>query len=197
MATKPSVAVAAAAATFALLAFAAPAQAELQTWRLTATTNYVQAGFSGPAFADIGYTFAIDLVIDTQVPNVNSSFAGAVKSFTIEGLISQAEGFMGAYGGGPIYIEPRSPRSDGVDFVYLMNTGGPSNADVPSALTAMSMSVSSGLSSLQVGFGDYLIVAGPSSFVMTSSVPEPSAAWLLLAGLPLLALKRSRRNAIA
>lgn len=195
MAIKPSVAVA--ATTLTLLAFAAPAQAELQTWRLTATTHYAQAGLSGPAFADIGYTFAIDFVIETQVPHVNSIFAGAVKSFTLEGLTSQADGFMGAYGGGPIYIEPRSQRSDGVDLVHLMNSGGPFNADVPSALNAMSMSVSNGSSSLQVFFGDYLIAAAPSSFVMTSPVPEPSAAWLLLAGLPLLALKRGRRTTSA
>jgi len=200
MAIKPAFAVAAAA--LASLTFATTAQAELQTWRLTATSYQVQDGFTAPAFADLGNSFTIDYVIDTQTPSFDGwpgMFSGAVKSFTIDGVTSQSEGYISAHGGGlnAINIWPTDARSDGIDFISFNNFAASFNADVASALKEFATFASTSSTDLRVDFGDNSIWAKPSSFVMTSSVPEPSAAWLLLVGLPLLALKRSRRNATA
>ena len=198
MNTQASSAVAAAA--FTLLAFAAPAQAELQTWRLTAKSYQVQGGFTAPAFAEVGNIFTIDYVIDTQTPsfyNWPGMYSGAVKSFTIDGVTSLSGGYISAHGGlNAINIWPSDARSDGIDFISFNNFAGEFNADVALALKEFATSATTNRTDLRVDFGDKSIWAKPSSFVMTS-VPEPSAAWLLLVGLPLLALKRSRRTTAA
>jgi hypothetical protein len=192
MAIKPAFAVAAAA--LAALAFAAPAQADLQTWRLTATSYQVQGGFTAPAFAEVGNSFTIDYVIDTQTPSFDGwpgMFSDAVKSFTINGVTSQSEGYISAHGGlNAINIWPSDARSDGIDFISFNNFAGEFNADVASALKEFATFASTSSTDLRVDFGDKSIWAKPSSFVMTSSVPEPSTAWLLLVGLPLLAVGR-------
>jgi hypothetical protein len=200
MAIKPSAAVAAAA--LASLALASAAQAELQTWRLTATTYEVSEGFTAPAFAEIGKAFTVDYVIDTQVPAFDGwpgLFEGAVKSLTIGGVTSEAGGYVIADDSGlnGINAWPSDPRSNGIDFISFYNAGESSSADVASTLKLLSTFASSYLTVLRVDFGDNSVHASPTSFVMTSSVPEPSAAWLLLVGLPALALKRSRRTAAA
>ena len=199
MAIKPSFA--AVAAALASLAFAAPAQADLQTWRLTATSYQVQEGFTAPAFAEVGNSFTIDYVIDTQTPSFDTwpgMFSGAVKSFTINGVTSQSEGYISAHGGlNAINIWPSDARSDGIDFISFNNFAASFNADVASALKEFATFASTSSTDLRVDFGYKSIWAKPSSFVMTSSVPEPSAAWLLLAGLPLLAVKRCRRTTTA
>lgn len=201
MAIKPSCAVVAAAATFALLAFAAPAQAELQTWRLTATSYSVETGFIAPSFAEIGKSFTVDYVIDTQKPAIDSwsgLFSGAVKSFTINGVTSDAGGyFLVSDGLNAINVQPNGARSDGIDFISFNNFAGGSKPDVASALKGFVSAVPTGATDLRVDFGDMSIHAKPVSFAMTSPVPEPSSAWLLLVGLPLLALVRNRRNATA
>lgn len=202
MAVKPSAAVAAAAATLTLLAFAAPAQAELQTWRLTATSYRVQGGFTAPAFAELGNSFTIDYVIDVQTPSFGNwpgMFSDAVKSFTINGVTSHSEGYISAHGSGlnAINIWPSEARSDGIDFISFNNFAASFNGDVASALKEFATFASTSSTDLRVDFGDKSVWAAPTSFVMTSPVPEPSAPWLLLMGLPLLALKRNRRNATA
>lgn len=201
MAIKPAFAVAAAA--LASLAFASAAQAELQTWRLTATSYEVERGFTAPAFAEVGNSFTIDYVIDVQTPSLEGWFGlfdGAVKSFTINGVTSLSDGYVVSLEDGglnAINIWPRNLRSDGIDFISFNNFEGTPSADVASALRDFAAFASTGYTDLRVDFGENSVWAAPTSFVMTSSVPEPSAAWLLLMGLPVLALKRSRRNATA
>lgn len=203
MAIKPSAAVATAAAALTLLAFAAPAQAELQTWRLTTTTFWVLPDFTPPAFAEVGNSFTIDYVIESQLPAQEDwpgLFDGAVKSFTINGVKSQADGhaLVSDRGGlNGINTYPSDARSDGINFISFYNAGEFSSADVASTLKLLSTFATSDLTVLRVDFAENSLWARPSSFVMTSAVPEPSAAWLLLAGLPLLTLKRGRRNATA
>ena len=196
MAVKPSAAFAAAAATLALLAFAAPAQAELQTWRLTAQSYDVQAGSTAPAFAEVGKSFAIDFVFDTEVQSREGwggVFEGVVKSFTVNGITSEAVGDILADGAGLNVFGswPSAPRSDGLTGIGLSDLSDVFYPDVASALKGFATSVPTGSVSLQLNFVDSAVSAQPISFVMTS-VPEPSAAWLLLMGLPCLALKRSR-----
>lgn len=199
MAIKPSAAVA--AATLTLLAFAAPAQAELQTWRLTAQSYDVRAGSTAPAFAEVGKSFAIDFVFDTQVPSREGwggVFEGVIKSFTVNGITSEAVGDILADGAGLNVFGswPSASRSDGLTGIGLSNLSDDFYPDVASALKGFATSVPTGSASLQLNFVDSAVSAQPISFVMTS-VPEPSAAWLLLVGLPVLALKRRRRNATA
>lgn len=198
MAIKPSFAVAAAA--LASLAFAAPAQAELQTWRLTATSFKVGNDLPGPAFAEVGKSFAIDFVFDTQVPAVDGwpgMFDGAIKSFTANGITSEALGGIVANGDGinAFGSWPSAPRSDGLIDISFYNLGGVFHADVASALKEFAAVAATDSTGVQLNFVDWTVYAQPTSFVMTSSVPEPSAAWLLLVGLPLLALKSSRVSA--
>lgn len=202
MAIKPSAAVAAAAATLTLLAFAAPAHAELQTWRLTSTSIKVGNDLPGPAFAEVGKSFAIDFVFDTLAPVIDGwpgMFEGAIKSFTINGITSQATGDILATGEGinAFGTWPSAPRSDGLTDVSFHNFEAAFHHDVASALKEFATFAPTSSTGLQLIFVDVTVYAQPTSFVMTSPVPEPSAAWLLLAGLPLLALKRSRRNATA
>lgn len=197
MAVKPSAAVAAAAATLALLAFAAPAQAELQTWRLMATTQEVSEGFTAPAFAAIGNTFTVDYVIDTQTPSNldwEGSFDDAVKSVTINGVTSVPTGTIVASEGGVngIHIWTNEIRADNIDFIAFNVLHDFTLTDITSTLELFQVLVQVGWTNLRVDFGSDHILAQPMSFAMTSSVPEPSAAWLLLMGLPCLALKRSR-----
>ncbi|MBU0915417.1 PEP-CTERM sorting domain-containing protein [Aquabacterium parvum] len=201
MAIKPCAAVA--AATLTLLAFAAPAQAELQTWSLTATAYELTDGFTAPAFAELGKTFRIDYVIDIQTPSLegwSGLFDGAVKSFTINGLTSLSEGYVVSVDEGGlngINTWPIDARSDGIDFVSFFNLDATSYTDVASTLKDLATFAPTSSTVLRVDFGENSVWAAPTLFVMTSAVPEPSAAWLLLMGLPLLVLKRNRRNAAA
>lgn len=197
MAIKPAFAVAAAA--LASLAFASAAQAELQTWRLNATSYRVESGFTAPSFLEVGKSFTVDYVIDTQASSWGGGadlFTGAVKSFTIDGVTSESGGYVLAFEGlNAINVGPNGARLDGIDFISFNNFAGGNKADVASALKGFATAAPLGDTDLRVDFGDMSVYASPTSFVMTSSVPEPSAAWLLLMGLPVLALKRSRRNA--
>jgi hypothetical protein len=199
MAIKPAFAVAAAA--LASLAFAAPAQADLQTWRLSATSSQVESGFTAPSFLEVGKGFTIDYVIDTQAPSWGSGvalFLGAVKSFTLNGVTSGSAGYIAAADGlNALNVGPSDARLDGIDFVSFNNFAGGDEADVASALKGFATAVPLGDTELRVDFGYMSIYASPTSFVMTSAVPEPSAAWLLLAGAPLLAIQRRRRSAAA
>ncbi|MBU0915415.1 hypothetical protein [Aquabacterium parvum] len=201
MAIKPAFAVAAAA--LASLAISAPAQADLQTWRLTATSYQVESGFDAPAFAELSKTFTVDYVFDTLTPSLDTwpgTFDGAVKSFTINGDRSQAGGYIVTLGGdgfSVINVMPSKKRSDGINFISFNHPDGVASADVASALKDFAAKTAMGRTELRLDFGAYSIYASPTSFVMTS-VPEPSAAWLLLAGVPLLAIQqRGRRSAAA
>lgn len=201
MAIQPAFAVAAAA--LASLAFATTAQAEFQTWRLTATSYQVEAGFDAPAFAELSKTFTVDYVFDTLTPSRDTwpgMFDGAVKSFTLNGATSQAGGYIVTLAGdgfSAINVKPSKERNDGIDFISFNNLDGVTSADVASALKDFAAKTAMGGTELRMDFGSYSIYASPTSFVMTS-VPEPSAAWLLLAGVPLLAIQqRGRRSAAA
>ncbi len=201
MAIKPASVFAAAA--IASLAFAAPAQAELQTWSLTGTAYEVSEGFTAPAFAEVGKTFRIDYVIDIQTPSLegwSGHFDGAVKSFTINGLTSLSEGYVVSVNDGGlngINTWPIDARSDGIDFISFFNLQAASYTDVASTLKDLATFATASSTVLRVDFGDNSVWAQPTSFVMTSSGPEPSAAWLLLVGLPALVAKRNRRTTTA
>lgn len=187
-------------ASLAFLFYSASAQAELQTWRLTSTTYQVQASFAPPAFAQIGKDFHIDYVVDTQTPSFpgwDGLFSGAVKSFSINGITSQSEGYISAHGGlNAINIWPSSSRSDGIDFLSLGNFSETHTPDVTSALKDFADSVQTKWTDLRVDFGDKSIWAKPSSFVMTSSVPEPSGLLLTALGVVgVIGLKKRRRQA--
>lgn len=198
MAIKPTFAIAAAA--LASLAFATSAQAELQTWRLSATSSEVESGFTPPSFLELGKSFTIDYVIDTQAPSWGGGvalFSDAVKSITINGVTSGSDGYILATDGlNAINVSTNDARFAGIDFISFNNLAGGDKADVASALKGFATAVPLGDTELRVDFGHMSVYASPSSFVMTS-VPEPSAAWLLLAGVPLLAIKRGRRSAAA
>ena len=92
---------------------------------------------------------------------------------------------------------PIDARSDGIDFVSFFNLDATSYTDVASTLKDLATFAPTSSTVLRVDFGENSVWAAPTLFVMTSAVPEPSAAWLLLMGLPLLVLKRNRRNAAA
>lgn len=187
-------------ASLAFLVFSASAQAELQTWRLTSTTYQIQDGFTPPVFAQIGKDFYIDYVVDTQTPSFpgwNGMFSGAVKSFSINGIISQSEGYISAHGGlNAINIWPSLDRSDGIDFLSFNNFSGTYTPDVTSALKEFADSAKTPSADLRVDFGDKSIWAKPSSFIMTSSVPEPSSVLLASLGLVgVIGLKKRRHQA--
>ncbi len=186
----------AAIASLAGLFLSAPAaHAELQTWRLTSTVNSVDAGFTPPPFAQLGNVFDIDYVIDTETPSFpgwDGMFSGAIKSFSVNGVTSQADGYISATGSGlnAINVWPISSRMDGIDFLSFNNFSGFLAADVASALHEFSAGTPAAVD-LRVDFGDDSIRATPSSFaVVVASVPEPSPGLLLLAALPLALLRK-------
>lgn len=182
-----------------LIALSAPAQAELQTWQLTATVYQVDSGFTPPPFAAMGQTFQVDFVIDTLVPASDPHFFnGAVTSFSINGITSEAGGYLlNGAGLNAINAAPTSLRADGIDFLSFNNFGGISAPDVTTALQRFAEVVhaSSSFAQIRVDFGEQSVFADPSSFVVTS-VPEPASGALMLLGLPLLLLRKQRmRNA--
>jgi hypothetical protein len=187
-------------ASLAFLFFSASAQAELQTWRLTSTTYQVQNGFTPPAFALIGNDFYIDYLVETQTPSLpgwDGMFSGAVKSFSVNGITSQSDGYISAHGGlNAINIWPSSSRSDGIDFLSFNNFSGTYTPNVTSALEEFADFAPTSSTDLRVDFGDKSIWAKPSSFVMTSSVPEPSSLLLAALGVVgMIGLKNRRQQA--
>lgn len=183
----------------AALAFAASAHADIQTWRLTSTSYRVQDGFTAPAFAQTGNTFSIDYVIDTSAAPLfasDSLFNRPVLSFTINGITSEASGYISAGGGlNAINIWPTSGRNDGIDFISFNNFAGTPQTDIASALKEFSTYAKTRSTDLRVDFGDKSVWAQPSSFVMTSSVPEPTTWFLMLLGAPLVLLRARGQRA--
>ena len=183
----------------AALACAASAHADIQTWRLTSTSYRVQDGFTAPAFAQTGNTFSIDYVIDTSAPTLfgpGSGFSNAVQSFTLNGITSAASGYIMAGGSlNAINIWPTSGRNDGIDFISFNNFAGTPQTDIASALKEFSTYAKTRSTDLRVDFGDKSVWAQPSSFVMTSSVPEPTTWWLMLVGAPLVLLRARGQRA--
>lgn len=177
----------------AISSLSSSVQAELQTWRLTATSYKVENGFTPPPFAEGGKTFQIDYVVDTLKPsqtNWDGLFSGAVQSFTVNGITNQAGGYISADGGfNAINVWPSSVRLDGIDFISFNNFSGVYAPDVTSALNRFSQSATTSATDLRVDFGDLSVWANPSSFVMLP-VPEPTPTLLLLVGLPLVLFRK-------
>ena len=164
------------------LALSASAQAEIQTWRLTATVYQTQGGFSPPAFAQVGNTFSVDYVIDADAPadtQWGSMFPNVVKSFTINGTASAADGYI--LDGWGLNASPDSPRSDGIDFLSFYHFGDFGSGDTRNTLTGFGRASQEGWATLRVDFGPQSVWARSSSFALTP-VPEPSAIWLLAMG---------------
>jgi len=184
----------------AALAFAATAHAEIQNWRLTATSYRVQDGFTAPAFVQTGNTFSIDYVIDTSAAPLSgwdNLFNRSILSFTLNGITSEASGYILAHDGlSAINVSPTQGRSDGIDFISFNNFAGKSQSDVASALKDFSTYAKTPSTDLRVDFGDKSVWAQPSSFVMTS-VPEPASGWLMLVGAPLVLLRARKQGAAA
>lgn len=178
---------------FAIFSLSSTVHAELQTWRLTATSYQVENGFTPPPFAEVGKTFQIDYVVDTLNPsqtNWDGLFSGAVQSFTVNGITNQAGGYiMAGTGFNAINVWPSSVRLDGIDFISFNNFSGIDAPDVTSALNRFSQSATTSATDLRVDFGDLSVWANPSSFVMLP-VPEPTPTLLLLVGLPLVLFRK-------
>lgn len=177
----------------AILSLASSAHAELQTWRLTATSYQINNGFTPPAFAAVGNEFEIYYVIDTTTADGSASgtsFVRAINSFTINGATSQSQGYILNWDGlNAINASPIADRIDGIDFVSFNNLSGMINPDITSALSGFSAAVQTTSTDLRIDFGNSSIWAKPSSFVMTA-VPEPTSALLLLIGMPLVLLRK-------
>jgi hypothetical protein len=177
----------------AILFLANSAHAELQTWRLTATSYQAQNGFTPPAFATVGNNLEIDYVIDTTAAadsGEDSSFSGAIKSFTINGTTSQSAGYIINWNGlNAINVWPITARMDGIDFISFNNFSGVTNSDITSALSGFSAAAQTTSTDLRIDFGDPSVWARPTSFVMLA-VPEPTSALLLLIGIPLVLLRK-------
>lgn len=176
----------------ALSLLSTPAQAETQTWRLSATTYSVQEGFAAPSFAEIGKTFYVDYVIDTATP-IDAGWSGAVKSITVNGIQSDVDGYILSFEGfAAINGAPVGLRADGIDFLSFNNFAGQQATNVLMALQGFASSAGTDAADFRIDFGSDSLWARPNSFAV-SVVPEPMSVLLLSLGVPLTILSSRRR----
>lgn len=174
--------------------FANAANAELQTWQLTATVYKVSDGFSPPFFASIGQTINFDYLIETSTNLTNNfHFMGAVKSVSFDGQDSQVSGYILAMNGLDAINASLANRSDGVNFISFNYFGGSYETSVTDALNGFSAATPSSSVDLRLDFGYNYIWAHPIYFASIPAVPEPPSIILLISGLLLVFLVKLKQ----
>ncbi|WP_290874519.1 hypothetical protein [Aquabacterium sp.] len=139
------------AASAALLALSA--HAELQVWRMTGMV-YDELTSQGGAYVPPssayahGKTVNVDYVVDTAVtaPDGGSTYS-AIRTFTVNGIGSYAEGTIWADGVGlnALNVGPTRPRSDQVSFLSFNRFNGPKATSVSHALADFSTATAAGV----------------------------------------------------
>ncbi|MBI3229397.1 MAG: PEP-CTERM sorting domain-containing protein [Burkholderiales bacterium] len=182
------------------------AHAEIQTWRLTATTTGVSSGFTAPAFASLGHTFSVDYAIDMATPyDAPSGGYKAVKSLTINGVTTQLTNqnyvfAIAANGIGGINTVIPVARADQLQFISYSESWPNPTSTLSSVLSELALMHGQNApyyppNELHLNFVGGSVQAHPTSFAL-SPVPEPTSLGLMLAGLAALgvvARKKSKR----
>lgn len=185
---------------------AAHAQAALQPWTLTATTYMVEAGLNAPAYAQMGKTFSIQYLMDTEAPatpfGLYDTDFYAIENVKINGQVSFGQGYIWTGTGelNAINFEIDPLRADGLSFISLNNTDAKSAANVTQALLNFSQAVANGDTDVRLDFGAKSIWATPLTFTQgfAPAIPEPAAAATFLIGLAaIVAMVRRRKPASA
>jgi hypothetical protein len=182
------------------------AQAALQTWTLTATTYNVEAGFNAPSFARMGKTFSIDFVFDLdakRTPFSDQYDFYAPESITVNGVTTAVDGYIWAGVGSlnAINVAPIADRSDLLNFVSLNNMITRNASSVTEALNNFSEAIVANANSpfmrdvdLRLDFSGKSVWATPTSFAISTAVPEPATNASLLLGLMAIAAMRRKKR---
>ena len=172
---------------------ASTAQAALQTWQFTGTVYQKNDGFVPPAFASIGNTLTVEYLFDTTASIESSTIS---VTFNGETSIVASSNINWAGSLDAINVAPLSLRLDGVNFLSFNYFSPPASTTVSQFLNNYSTEAATPSSSLdlRLDFGPQSVWASPTSFVMISSVPEPSTYVMLLAGLSLIGFITRRKN---
>jgi hypothetical protein len=174
-----------------------PAQAELQSWTITAQSFSSTNNYIAPPFMEPGKSFDITFLIDTLATENNSAvFEGAIKSFTINGITSQSNGIIvNREEFNAIATTPQASRPDEISYISFSTHSAISASNIIASLENFSqVSKNSPISTeITVSFYNGSILARPTSFAVTT-IPEPSSLVLMLLGLPLIFIKRKQSN---
>lgn len=176
--------------------YTSAAQAELQTWRLSATVYQEQGGdFTPPPFAQIGQRVNIDYVINTAAYFNGYFYNGAVVSVSFNGQTSQTGGYVWPSPGFSAINTYLYDRADGVDFLSFNYFNSRQTYSLLEALNDFSTAAPTSDTDFRIDFGPNSVWAHPDSFAV-SAVPEPSSVALLGSGLALIAFaaRKNRRR---
>lgn len=179
------------------LFLAGSANAALETWHLEGTfyQNSNNGSFTIPAEFNLGNSFSVDYVIDTEASSDGWLILNAVKNIAINGLSSEASGYISERGLG-LNVTPSNPIW-GLDFVSF-NAFNLTSRPYPSytttrdllALYALSPLTNSGDIRFDFANSNYTSVWGHVDRFAVAAVPEPASYLLALGGLLSLTIGR-------
>lgn len=187
----------------ALTVTSTAAQAEAETWRLTAKVTRVQDGFTAPSFAQPGSIVTVDYHFDDTAQIDPTSFGVFSNAFSSIKLNGQTLSINGGYvinwdGFKALNGSLTTATADGLDFLSLNAFGvGPASPNLGHALSEIANNLNTLPDQYRLDFNSsnghgYSVWAQP---LVLTPVPEPDALALVCAGLLATGVLLVRRRA--
>lgn len=177
------------AATALVALFAsASASAELQTWTMAASIKDQPFDGVPEAFSHAGQIVEFDFVFETLPETVLApTFLSArpLRSFSVNGLSTQAEGYlMSAYDYQYISAQSSQIRPDGITVIQFFTTSNGTRAEsILDSLNRFSASIGDSSTGLLLDFNEGPgIWMTPLSF-QSAAIPEPTTGCLMALGM--------------